>query len=1068
MLNTTTKPMRSRSRWRWAFGTGQSFAERWARATPGGKIKRFRKLPGHVKKKESLLLRALKANYGAKKGQVIQGRLVRGEGGRFSSSGASTAPARPKRAGKKPVVPKKAVAPKKPVKTSEQRAQERAAASAAARQEKRIAARSARDRILTAAGLDTNLQGALAEAMEGNVIASMNGERLVKLGLAEQAADGTYRLNAPARTVMHAALRGDAGMVGDTLSKARDRAAKLALVKPVAAGGGGGGKKKEPPVKLAPRQTSTPVKPVGGGGAAAKPKQPKAAQPQTDPALTALARRLSVGETLADDEAQTLIRNGLARLVKGELVLTAAGARVIRTKDAPLWRLLARRKVAPTPSRTLHAGHTGVMVALHPDAAALKAIAALPGVTELADQLHVTLAYLGDSTERPLATNKARLIGAIRQWAASAHALTGTINGAGRFFHAEKDNTNAVWVAPDVAGLPELRQSLVAAIEAGGFDYSQDHGFTPHITVAYVPRDAPTPAIRIDTPVTFARATLAWGDAQYDFPLGGARLKAGNPGDYLVVEDRTKPSTWHLQVRKNGTPDHRLMGGAWAALHGGYRGNKYAGPQKTEALAKLRALYASEKMDVPTEKAAALVADGPGPELCIPHAPSFTVYKDHTGAPRWLARTTTAYRDRDREILEEAGLDQDSQRMTTTKQYGPLRWWHVGRPDALDPTAPWGPGLDIGACDFSMQIGRTRVESGTFKDTAIAQKIAATADQYELSPGFFHAADQPDSAGVFGAIHTFERSLVPIRYGRASNLFTGLTVKEHTTMDVAEQERRFKAFVDELKLTPDQAAAYAAGLKATDKAASTALDPATGLPGVAFKSDEQPAQENAPGVIDRLRIWLNNEAAVPPAATVKTADAPALGVVNIAPDPLIAAMTELTSTLKAAMAVPAGEEEDALAAEDDAVAAEDVADAGADEAATIGEMSPTEFFDILTRAFTQALTSAMGGISDKVTQLDNEMKTMGYVRQKDDERAQQVATLKAEIAQQQVAMAAQQRQLAELVSDAPAIPPARPSQDPSNVLNGLKGADPSAPEFAFADISEQLFGKNPGQQPAAH
>ena len=401
--------------------------------------------------------------------------------------------------------------------------------------------------------------------------------------------------------------------------------------------------------------------------------------------------------------------------------------------------------------------------------------------------------------------------------------------------------------------------------------------------------------------------------------------------------------------------------------------------------------------------------------------------------------------------------------MTATKSFGPLRWWHVGKPDALDPAAPWGPGLDIGTCDFSMQIGRTRVESGTFKDAALAARIAATAAQYELSPGFFHAADQPDSAGVFSAIHTFERSLVPIRYGRASNLFTGLTVKEHTTMDAAEQERRFKAFVDELKLTPDQAAAYAAGLKATDKAASTALDPATGLPGVAFKSDEQPAQENAPGVIDRLRIWLNNEATAPPA--VKAADTPS--VVNVAPDPLIAAMAELTSTLKAAMAAPI-EEDDALAAEDDAVAAEDAADAGADEAATIGEMSPTGFFDILTRAFTQALTSAMGGISDKVTQLDNEMKTMGYVRQKDDERAQQVATLKAEIEKQQAAMAVQQQQLAELVSDAPAIPPVRPSQDPSNVLNGLKGADPSAPEFAFADISEQLFGKNPGQQPAAH
>ncbi len=50
-----------------------------------------------------------------------------------------------------------------------------------------------------------------------------------------------------------------------------------------------------------------------------------------------------------------------------------------------------------------------------------------------------------------------------------------------------------------------------------------------------------------------------------------------------------------------GNPNHRLMGAAWAALHGGYRGNKYEGPDKGKALAKLRAVYKSEKMAMPSE-----------------------------------------------------------------------------------------------------------------------------------------------------------------------------------------------------------------------------------------------------------------------------------------------------------------------------------------------------------------------------------------------------------------------------------------------------------------------------------
>jgi hypothetical protein len=69
-------------------------------------------------------------------------------------------------------------------------------------------------------------------------------------------------------------------------------------------------------------------------------------------------------------------------------------------------------------------------------------------------------------------------------------------------------------------------------------------------------------------------------------------------GGYLVVE---KDGTKHLPTRTGGSPDHHLMGAAWAALHGGYRGNKYEGPGKQEAISKLTALYKSEGMDTPDQ-----------------------------------------------------------------------------------------------------------------------------------------------------------------------------------------------------------------------------------------------------------------------------------------------------------------------------------------------------------------------------------------------------------------------------------------------------------------------------------
>ena len=73
------------------------------------------------------------------------------------------------------------------------------------------------------------------------------------------------------------------------------------------------------------------------------------------------------------------------------------------------------------------------------------------------------------------------------------------------------------------------------------------------------------------------------------------------PSDFLVVEDPEKATTFHLQVKRHGKPDHGLMGAAFAALYKNYRGNSYEGPGKEAAKTKLRALYKSEGTDWPSE-----------------------------------------------------------------------------------------------------------------------------------------------------------------------------------------------------------------------------------------------------------------------------------------------------------------------------------------------------------------------------------------------------------------------------------------------------------------------------------
>lgn len=92
-------------------------------------------------------------------------------------------------------------------------------------------------------------------------------------------------------------------------------------------------------------------------------------------------------------------------------------------------------------------------------------------------------------------------------------------------------------------------------------------------------------------------------------------------GDFLAVEDPEKPSTWHLPYKKNGKPDRALAGAAWAALFsaGGFRGQKYQGPDKAKAQAKLKALYKSEEWPMPNEASEAAETDGVGEMYGMDH-----------------------------------------------------------------------------------------------------------------------------------------------------------------------------------------------------------------------------------------------------------------------------------------------------------------------------------------------------------------------------------------------------------------------------------------------------------------
>jgi hypothetical protein len=204
----------------------------------------------------------------------------------------------------------------------------------------------------------------------------------------------------------------------------------------------------------------------------------------------------------------------------------------------------------------------------------------------------------------------------------------------------------------------------------------------------------------------------------------------------------------------------------------------------------------------------------------IPGQKSFAVYKDARGAYRWLAISSTAYRDRDGEIISTKALIGAVAKGDTSGNRGVLRFWHV-------------PGLDLGECDYQATAhdGKLLIESGTFYRPDYAIALKARGAGWGVSPGFLHSPDQPDRHGVFHDITIFERSICPP--GKASNLFTSITTKESRMSLTPDKDTQLAALFG-----GRESPAYKAAVtlyESTEKAAQAS--------GVTFKTAEPPAVE---------------------------------------------------------------------------------------------------------------------------------------------------------------------------------------------------------------------------------
>lgn len=159
----------------------------------------------------------------------------------------------------------------------------------------------------------------------------------------------------------------------------------------------------------------------------------------------------------------------------------------------------------------------GVMIAFYPPATLARQLA-IPG-GEAPGELHVTLALPGKLSELS-DDQRARLPNIVRGFALIHRPLNGMISGVTTF--PAHEGVKPLVLLMDVPGLSAWRQRLVEILALNGYTVANDHGFTPHMTLQYMPEAAPIAyGPPPDVALAFDTISLMMGTEKRTWRLGG-------------------------------------------------------------------------------------------------------------------------------------------------------------------------------------------------------------------------------------------------------------------------------------------------------------------------------------------------------------------------------------------------------------------------------------------------------------------------------------------------------------------------------------------------------------------
>ncbi len=194
--------------------------------------------------------------------------------------------------------------------------------------------------------------------------------------------------------------------------------------------------------------------------------------------------------------------------------------------------------------------NTGMMLAFMLDGATARKLALPDG--ESPSDMHITLAYMGSMDDTPTDgllrphTSPERLITALNNFTQTMHTspFAGNTQGIARFAASEhSDGLSPIVALVNLPGLQEWRRLLVREALAGYF-VAENFDFLPHITLAYVPEDAPMPVeVPPNVPLQFDTICLVIGDEQYVFKFGEGCIHEPITSQNTERTRRTDPDT---------------------------------------------------------------------------------------------------------------------------------------------------------------------------------------------------------------------------------------------------------------------------------------------------------------------------------------------------------------------------------------------------------------------------------------------------------------------------------------------------------------------------------------------